>query len=40
LWFGLKYAFGFKSRFGAWDEFLFTKEEETELKNFLNNNME
>ena len=26
LWYGLKYAFGHKSRFGAWDEFLFDKE--------------
>jgi len=36
LWYGLKYAFGYKCRFGAWDEFFFGKEEEKKLKKFLN----
>lgn len=37
LWYGLKYAFGYKSRFGAWDEFIFSKKEQEKLYNFLNN---
>ncbi len=36
LWYGLKYVFGCKSRFGAWDEFLFTIEDEKKLKDYLN----
>ena len=39
LWYGLKYAFGYKSRFGAWDEFLFDTEDAQKLKEFLNNNI-
>jgi hypothetical protein len=35
LWYGLKYAFGYKSRFGAWDEFLFNKDSEQKLYNYL-----
>lgn len=35
LWYGLKYAFGYKSRVGAWDEFTFTKESEEKLKQYL-----
>jgi hypothetical protein len=35
LWYGLSYAFGYKSRFGAWDEFLFDKESERELLKYL-----
>lgn len=35
LWYGLRYAFGYKSRFGAWDEFIFSKESEEKLKIFL-----
>lgn len=27
LWYGIKYAFGYKSRFGAWDEMLIKPEE-------------
>lgn len=36
LWYGLKYAFGYKCRFGAWDEFLFEKEEQDKLLKMLN----
>ena len=35
LWYGLKYAFGYKCRFGAWDEFLFDKESEQKLYSYL-----
>ena len=35
LWYGLKYAFGYKCRFGAWDEFLFNEENENKLYNYL-----
>ena len=37
LWRGLKYAFGHRSRFGEWDEFLFDTEDLRKLKEFLNN---
>lgn len=36
LWYGLKYAFGYKSRFGAWDEFIFNKESKKKLKKYIN----
>jgi len=36
LWYGLKYAFGYKSRYGAFDEFLFNPEDLQRLKTFLN----
>lgn len=26
LWIGLKYAFGYKSKFGHWDEFILSKK--------------
>jgi hypothetical protein len=36
LWYGIKYAFGYKSRYGAFDEFLFKPEDLQQLKTFLN----
>lgn len=36
LWYGLKYAFGYKSRFGAWDSILFKEEDLTKLRTHLN----
>ena len=36
LWYGLKYAFGYKSRYGAWDEMLFKPEDLIKLRNHLN----
>ena len=33
LFSGLKYIFGYKSRFGNWDEFIFTKDHLEKLKN-------
>lgn len=36
LWYGLKFAFGYTSRFGAWDEFIFDDRNLKELKEFLN----
>ena len=38
LWYGLKYAFGFNSRYGAWDEFIFSKREFAKLRDFVNHN--
>lgn len=35
LLFGLRYAFGYKSRFGAWDEFIFSPEAEQKLLDYL-----
>jgi hypothetical protein len=35
LWYGLKYAFGYTSNYGAWDEFLFRKEDEKKLLDYL-----
>jgi hypothetical protein len=31
LWVGLKYAFGYKSRFGEWDEVLMGEDKQKEL---------
>lgn len=35
LWFGLKYAFGHKSNYGAWDEFILEKSSLKEMRKFL-----
>ena len=32
---GLKYAFGYTSNFGEWDEFLFKPEDEKKLRDYL-----
>lgn len=37
LWYGLKYAFGHTSNFGAWDQFIFSKEDEHKLTEYLIN---
>jgi len=37
LKYGVKYIFGYKSRFGAWDEFIFDPESEEQLAEFLKN---
>jgi hypothetical protein len=39
FWYGIRYAFGHKSRFGAWDEFLFEIEDAKKLQQFLNSNL-
>lgn len=39
LWYGIKYVFGYKSRYGAWDSFIFRKQDGYKLHNasqFLN----
>ena len=40
LWVGIKYAFGYKCRFGDWDASIFTEANTKILKDFLNNNIE
>ena len=35
LWYGLKYAFGYKSRFGDWDSSIFKPEDLDRLRNCL-----
>ena len=35
LWCGLKYAFGYKSRFGDWDGMIFKKEDLEKLRAYL-----
>ena len=40
LWYGLKYIFGFKSRYGAWDELLIGKEDRKKLYEFLKDTIE
>ena len=35
LWSGLRYAFGYTSRYGDWDDFYFTKEDQDKLLKFL-----
>ena len=34
---GIKYIFGYKCRFGAWDEFIFSEESEESLLKFIEN---
>ncbi|KKK63449.1 hypothetical protein LCGC14_2994120, partial [marine sediment metagenome] len=36
LWTGLKYAFGYRCRYGDWDEVILDTEEMVELRDFLN----
>lgn len=33
---GIKYAFGYRSRFGDWDEFMFKNEDLPKLKEHIN----
>lgn len=40
LWYGLRYAFGYKSRFGAWDEFLLNEETALRLRDIINEKYE
>lgn len=35
LWHGLKYAFGYKSKFGDWDSTIFEKEDLEKLRDYL-----
>lgn len=35
LWYGLKYAFGYKSRFGAWDELILSEKILENMQDFL-----
>ena len=35
LWTGLKYAFGYKSRYGQWDSTIFKEEDLQQLKDYL-----
>lgn len=35
LWVALKYIFGYKCAYGTWDSFIFGKEEEIKLYEFL-----
>lgn len=37
LWYGIKYAFGYKSRFGPWDEFIFSENAEQKLIKCIEN---
>jgi hypothetical protein len=37
LWYGLKYAFGYKSRVGAWDEFILGSTQLNQIKKFIEN---
>lgn len=36
LWYGIRYAFGYKSTYGCWDEFIFTNEHLHKLTTYLN----
>lgn len=40
LKYGLKYAFGHKSNYGAWDAFIFSKDDEGKLYEFLKSRCE
>ena len=39
LWKGLKYAFGYTSNFGEWDEFIFRPEDKKKLRTYLEENL-
>jgi hypothetical protein len=34
--YGIKYIFGYKSRYGAWDEFLLNPEDADKLQDVVN----
>ena len=36
FWVGLKYAFGYRSRFGEFDEMMLSSESQKELRDMLN----
>ena len=36
LWYGLKYAFGYKCRYGAFDEVVLRREDSNGLQNVVN----
>lgn len=36
LWIGFKYAFGFKCRYGAWDEFILNPKDAPKIEKILN----
>ena len=40
IWYSVKYIFGYTSRFGAWDEMMFSKEDRIRLRDFLIKNCE
>lgn len=40
LWYAIKYIFGYKSRYGAWDEFLMKPEDRKTLLRFLESNVQ
>jgi len=35
LWCGLKYAFGYKSKYGHWDSTIFKEEDLSKLRSYL-----
>lgn len=39
LIYGIKYIFGYSSKFGEWDEFIFKNGDLNKLKQFLNENI-
>lgn len=36
IWVAIKYVFGYKSRYGDWDEFIFNPDDLEDLKKYLN----
>ena len=39
IWVAVKYVFGYKSKYGDWDEFIFKMDDLEDLKNFLSTNL-
>jgi hypothetical protein len=39
LWIGLKYAFGYKCRFGEWDEVIINEKDQKRLQKILNDQL-
>jgi hypothetical protein len=40
LWYALRYIFGYKSRYGAWDELIFTPEGALKLRDVIDRYLE
>jgi len=39
MWYAIKYVFGYKSKFGAWDEMIFSDKEKEKLYQYLKENL-
>ena len=40
IWYAIRYVFGYQSKYGAFDEFIWTREETTQVRDFCNKYLE